>query len=56
VGVGGDGTAGKSTDCSSKGPEFKSQKSYGGSQPPSSGMSEDSYSVCIIINKSKKKK
>jgi hypothetical protein len=29
-----DGSAGKSTDCSSKGSEFKSQKPHGGSQPP----------------------
>jgi hypothetical protein len=29
-----DGSAGKSTDCSSKGPEFKSQQPHGGSQPP----------------------
>jgi hypothetical protein len=29
-----DGLVGKSTDCSSKGPEFKSQKPHGGSQPP----------------------
>ena len=28
-----DGSAVKSTDCSSEGPEFKSQKSHGGSQP-----------------------
>jgi hypothetical protein len=28
-----DGLAGKSTDCSSKGPEFKSQQPHGGSQP-----------------------
>ena len=41
----------KSTDCSSEGPEFKSQQPHGGSQPsvqdliPSSGVSEDSYSV-----------
>jgi hypothetical protein len=27
-----DGSAVKSTDCSSKGPEFKSQQPYGGSQ------------------------
>jgi hypothetical protein len=27
-----DGSAGKSTDCSSKGPEFKSQHPHGGSQ------------------------
>jgi hypothetical protein len=29
-----DGSAGKSTDCSSEGPEFKSQQPHGGSQPP----------------------
>jgi hypothetical protein len=29
-----DGSAGKSTDCSSKGPEFKSQQPHGVSQPP----------------------
>jgi hypothetical protein len=29
-----DGSAGKSTDCSSKCPELKSQQPYGGSQPP----------------------
>jgi hypothetical protein len=28
-----DGLAVKSTDCSSKGPEFKSQQPHGGSQP-----------------------
>jgi hypothetical protein len=28
------GSVGKSTDCSSKGPEFKSQQPHGGSQPP----------------------
>jgi hypothetical protein len=45
------GSVVKSTDCSSEGPEFKSQQSHGGSQPslmrsdPSSGVSEDSYSV-----------
>ena len=27
------GSVGKSTDCSSKGPEFKSQQPHGGSQP-----------------------
>jgi hypothetical protein len=53
----------KSTDCSSRGPEFSSQQLHGGSQPsvmgsrdldlaPSSGESEDSYSVLIHkINK-----
>ena len=55
-----DGSAGKSTDCSSKGPEFKSQQPHGGSQPsamisdapmPSSGVSEDSYSVPTYNNK-----
>jgi hypothetical protein len=42
----------KSTDCSSRGPEFNSQQPHGGSQPsvmghlmPSSGVSEDSDSV-----------
>jgi hypothetical protein len=41
-----DGSAGKSTDCSSKGHEFKSQQPHGGSQP----------SVYLdIINKSLKK-
>jgi hypothetical protein len=29
-----DGSAGKSIDCTSAGPEFKSQQPYGGSQPP----------------------
>jgi hypothetical protein len=29
-----DGSVAKSTDCSSKGPEFKSQQLHGGSQPP----------------------
>jgi hypothetical protein len=28
-----DGSVVKSTDCSSKGPEFKSQQPHGGSQP-----------------------
>ena len=28
-----DGSVVKSTDCSSKGPEFKSQEPHGGSQP-----------------------
>jgi hypothetical protein len=28
-----DSSAGKSTDCSSEGPEFKSQQPHGGSQP-----------------------
>jgi hypothetical protein len=29
-----DGSAVKSTDCFSEGPEFKSQQPHGGSQPP----------------------
>jgi hypothetical protein len=29
-----DGSVGKNTDCSSKGPEFKSQQPHDGSQPP----------------------
>jgi hypothetical protein len=47
-----DGSAVKSTDFSSRGPEFKSQQPHGDPQPsvmgsemPSSGVSEDSYSV-----------
>jgi hypothetical protein len=28
------GSAGKRTDCSSEGPEFRSQQPNGGSQPP----------------------
>jgi hypothetical protein len=41
----------KSTNCSSRGPEFSSQKPHGGSQPSvmGSGMSEDSYSVLVYI-------
>jgi hypothetical protein len=42
----------RAPDCSSEGPEFKSQQPHGGSQPsvtrsdtPSSGVSEDNYSV-----------
>jgi hypothetical protein len=40
----------RAPDCSSKGPEFKSQQSHGGSQPSitrsaSLFVSEDSYSV-----------
>jgi hypothetical protein len=61
------GSAVKSTDCSSQGPEFKSQQPLGGSQPLvmrsdflSSGVSEDSYRVLIyiyiIINLLKNKK
>jgi hypothetical protein len=54
-----DGSAGKSTDCSFEGPEFKSQQPQGGSQLPimrsdltlSSGASEDSYSVLTYNNK-----
>jgi hypothetical protein len=51
-----DGSAVKSTDCSSEGPEFKSQQPHEGSQPSVmrsdalSGVSEDSYSV-VIYNK-----
>jgi hypothetical protein len=46
------GSVVKSTDCSSRGPEFNSQQPHGGSQPSvilmfSSGVSEDSYSVLI---------
>jgi hypothetical protein len=51
-----DGSAVKSTDCSSRGPEFNSQHPHGGSQPSIMGfdnlfwcVSEDSYSVLIYI-------
>ena len=51
-----DGSADKGTDCSSRGPEFKSQLPHGGSQPSvmrsdahSSGVSEDNDSVLIYI-------
>jgi hypothetical protein len=54
----------KSTDYSSRGPEFKSQQPHGGSQP--SVMRSDALVWCVlktatvyffyIINKSKKKK
>jgi hypothetical protein len=33
-----DGSAVKSTDCSSKGPEFISQQPHGGSQPSKKGI------------------
>jgi hypothetical protein len=52
-----DGSAVKSTDSSSKGSEFKSQQPHGGSPPsvtnltPSSGMSEDNFSVLTYYNK-----
>ena len=51
-----DGSVVKSADCSSQGREFKSQQPHSGSQPsvmdlmPSSGVSEDSYSI-LIYNK-----
>jgi hypothetical protein len=56
-----DGSVVKNTDCSSTGPEFKSQQPHGGSQPSvmgsdaPSGVCEDSYSVLIYIKKIKKK-
>ena len=45
-----DGSVVKSTDCSSRGPEFNSQQPHG-SQPSvmGSGVSEDSYSALIHI-------
>jgi hypothetical protein len=49
----------RAPDCSSEGPEFKSQQPHGGSQPSvtrSSGVSEDSYSVLTYINKINLKK
>jgi hypothetical protein len=51
-----DGSVVKSTDCSSRGPEFNSQQPHGGSQPsvmgsvPSSGVSEESSNVLTYIN------
>jgi hypothetical protein len=41
-----DGSAVKSTDCYSRGPEFNSQQPHGGSQP-----SENSYNILINIKK-----
>jgi hypothetical protein len=53
-----DGSEVKSTDCSSRGPEIKSQQPHGGSQPSATGpnalfwcVSEDSCSVLINKNK-----
>jgi hypothetical protein len=40
-----DGLMGKSTDCSSEDPEFKSQQSHGGSQP--SIMRSDALFWCV---------
>jgi hypothetical protein len=45
----------RSTDCSSRGPEFKSQQPHGGSQPSVmgsdalSGVSDESNSVLMYI-------
>jgi hypothetical protein len=40
-----DGSAVKSTDCSSKGPEFGSQQPHGGSQPSLTGSDDLFWSV-----------
>jgi hypothetical protein len=40
-----DGSAVKSTDCSSKGPVFNSQQPHGGSQP--SVIGSDALLVCL---------
>jgi len=40
-----DGLEVKSTDCSSRGPEFNSQQPHGGSQP--SVMRSDALSCCV---------
>ena len=40
-----DGSVVKSTDCSSKGPEFNSQQPHGGSQPPV--MGSDALFWCL---------
>jgi hypothetical protein len=42
---GGDGSVVQSTDCSSEGPEFKSQQSHDGSQP--SVMPSDALYWCV---------
>jgi hypothetical protein len=55
---------GKSTDCSSKGSEIKSQQPHGGSKPPVMRsvtlfwccLKTATVYLCIIINKSLKKK
>jgi hypothetical protein len=55
-----DGSVGKSTDCSSEGPEFKSQQPHGSSQP--SVMISDAFFWCVftynkqIFKKEKEKK
>jgi hypothetical protein len=41
----GDGSTGKSTDCSSEVLEFKSQQPHGGSQPPV--MRSDALFWCV---------
>jgi hypothetical protein len=40
-----DDSVGKSTDCSSRGPEFNSQQSHSGSQP--SIMGSDALFWCV---------
>jgi hypothetical protein len=40
-----EGSVVKSTDCSSEGPEFKSQQPHGGSQPPVIGS--DALFWCV---------
>ena len=50
-----DDLAGKSTECSSKGPEFKSGQPHGGSQSPImryDALFWHSYSVLMYNNKS----
>jgi hypothetical protein len=44
-----DGSAGKSTDCSSEGPEFKSQQPHGGSQPPVMRSDALFWCVCTYV-------
>jgi len=57
-----DGSMVKTTDCSSRGPEFNSQQPHGGSQLSVMRSDaffwyvEDSYSYLHIINKSFKEK
>jgi hypothetical protein len=42
-----DGSVVKSTDCSSRGPEFNSQQPYGGSQPSEMG-SNALFGMCLF--------
>jgi hypothetical protein len=45
-----DGLVVKSTDCSSRGPEFNSQQTHGGSQPSVMGSDDLFWCVCEDSN------